>query len=83
MSKDIGKLKLEELFFLAKHINYIKPDKDYSNWTEDEKLYYAIYSAVNNKAQVDILYGACEVCPPVKPLMKERLKLFITKFEKI
>lgn len=79
---DLSKLKLKELIFLAKNVSYTKPEKDYSDWTEDEILFEAVYCGVNNVAQIDTLYMTCKIFPPVKLLAKDRIRRFVIQFMK-
>ena len=79
---DLSKLKLKELIFLAKNVTYNRPKKNYQEWTEDEILFEAVYSGINNPAQVDTLYMTCKICPPVKLLAKERIRRFVNEFMK-
>ena len=45
---NLKSLKFDELIYLAKHVSYIKPDKEYENWTEDEILFHTMYLGINN-----------------------------------
>ena len=80
MSTDLNKLKLNDLIYLAQHVNYVKPEKNYNNWTEDEILFDAINIGLNNKSQIDIIFSSCDLFPPIKMLIKERIKRYIKQF---
>jgi len=77
---NLSKLKLKELVLLAQNINYIKPEKPYEKWNEDEILYHATYIGVTNQAQIDSLYLTCKSFPPMKVIAKERLRKFVGNF---
>lgn len=79
---DLNKLKLKDLVFLAQNVSYKKPEKNYNEWTEDEILFEAIYCGVNNRAQIDSLYMGCKICPPMKLLVKDRIRRFVSTFIK-
>lgn len=82
MNHDLSKLKIEELIYLAQHVTYIKPNKKYQEWSEDEILFDAIYVGVSNQSQIDTIYMSCKILPPLKLLIKERLKKFIKNYIK-
>lgn len=82
MSTNLNNLKLKELIFLAKNVTYINPEKKYEDLTEDERLFEAINYGLNSRAQIDSLFYACTICPPIKLLAKERIKRYILKFMK-
>lgn len=79
---DLKKLKLDELIYLAKHITYIPPTSEYSKWTDDEILFHALYIGLQNQSQIDTIQMACEICPPVKLMAKERIRRYLKYFMK-
>lgn len=79
---DLKNLKLKELIYLAKHITYIPPTTEYSEWTDDEILFNAIYIGLQNQSQIDTIYAGCEVCPPIKLMAKERIRRYLKYFMK-
>lgn len=82
MSTNLNNLKLTDLIFLAQNVTYNQPDKEYKDWTEDEILFNAVYLGVRNQSQIDTLFMACQTCPPVKLLAKERIRRFVTTYMK-
>ena len=82
MSTNLNKLKLKELIFLAQNVTYIHPTKEYTDWTDDEILFHAVYIGVTNKSQIDCLTDGCKICPPLKLLAKERIRKFVSNFMK-
>lgn len=82
MSTNLNNLKLKDLVFLAQNVTYIKPEKEYKDLTEDEILFEAINYGLKNQAQVDSLFMACSICPPIKLLAKDRIRKYLIKFMK-
>ena len=82
MSTDLNNLKLKELIYLAKHVTYIKPDKKYEDFSENEILFEAINYALNSQAQIDSLLNVCKNLPPVKLLAKDKIKKYLTHYMK-
>lgn len=82
MSTNLNKLKLTELVFLAKNVTYIKPEKEFENFTEDEILFEAVNYGLKSEAQIKSLYDACNICPPIKLLAKDRIRKYVSKFMK-
>ena len=80
MSTNLNKLKLTELVFLAKNVTYKKPEKEFKDFTEDEILYEAVNYGLKSEAQIQSLYDACKLCPPVKLLAKDRIRKYVLKF---
>ena len=79
---NLKSLKFDELIYLAKHVSYIKPDKEYESWTEDEILFHAMYLGINNNIQMDSIIITCKAYPPVKLIAKEKLRQYIQNYLK-
>ena len=79
-NKKLNNLKLKELIFLAKNINYVLPVKNYNEWSENEILFNSIYIGLNNQSQIDSLNNLCKAFAPIKLIAKEKLKMYINNF---
>ena len=82
MNNNLNKLKLTELIYLAQHVTYIKPEKEFKDYTEDEILFEAINYGLKSESQIKSLHGACVICPPIKLFAKERIRKYLTHFMK-
>lgn len=71
---------LEQLLTQARMITYIEPQKEYSQWTEDEINMKSIYISLQTREQIDSMLYLCKYFPPIKILLKAQLKVYITQY---
>ena len=71
------KLTMEELIVEARRVNYNVPNKDYSEWSEDEFYMKSINVALESYEQIQALTNICKFLPPLKLFVKQQLRNYI------
>ena len=79
-NKFFKKMTLDELIIFAKTINYIPPDKDIDEWSDDECSFGSLAIALKNPVQIKSFKGICKMLPPLTLIFKQRLKNYIKMF---
>jgi hypothetical protein len=74
---DLSKLKLNELMYVAKSIEYIKSEENVDTWSTEEIYHGAIYETVQSKYQVKASEIVCGMFSPLKLLFKRTIRNYI------
>lgn len=76
--QDLNGLTMDQLFQIAKHVNYSEPiNKDLAQWTTDEVYYGGLKIMVQNPLLVQCIKNICKTFSPLTFLVKKRLKSYI------
>lgn len=74
------KMTLDELIIFAKTLNYIPPNKDIEQWSDEECSFGSLAIALQNPVQIRSFKGICKMLPPLTLIFKQRLKNYIKMF---
>lgn len=73
-------MKLEELIYTAQQCNYIAPDGDVSNWSDDDAVLAATNEFITNPLFIRICGMVCKLFPPIKLIIKQNMRTYIEKY---
>lgn len=77
----LNKLKLEELIYKAQQCNFVEPEGDFTTWCDDDAVLVATQQFITNPLFIRICGMVCTMFPPIKIIIKQNLRTFITKYE--
>jgi hypothetical protein len=79
----LSKMKLEELIFKAQQCNYVPPEGDMTNWSDDDAVLAGTYEFITSPLFIRICGMVCKMFPPIKMIIKQNLRTYITKYDTI
>ena len=79
----LSKMKLEELIYKAQQCNYVAPEGDMTTWSDDDAVLAGTYEFIKSPLFIRICGMVCKTFPPIKIIIKQNLRTYITKYDTI
>ena len=77
----LNKLKMEELIYIAQQCKYVEPDGEMTTWSDDDAVLAGTYQFITNPLFIRICGMVCKTLPPIKIIIKQNLRTYITKYQ--